>query len=690
MRYLILFFSIFSFGQQIQKVDFISVNALIRPDALDKTVSGEITYIFDVKSSIDTIKIDAVRMDFYEVKINNKTVAFKKTDKGLFLYEGYKNGENKLFFQYKASPKQAMYFVGDPSTLNNQIWTQGQGKYTSHWLPSFDDANEKVVFNMSIEYRNDYEVISNGKLVNKKSNDKGSHNIWEYEMEKPMSSYLVMLAIGKYEKQILKSDSGIPMELYVKPQDRDKIETTYRYSTQIFDFLEEEIGYKYPWKVYRQIPVDDFLYAGMENTSSTLFSQDLVVDENSFNDRNYVNVNAHELAHQWFGDLVTAKEGKHHWLQEGFATYYALLAEREIFGNDHFYFELLKTAEDLRDASKKDTIPLMHEKASTLSFYQKGAWALHYLRTEIGAKEFNKAVKAYLKKNQFKNVETNDFLTEISKVAEDFDIGKFKKLWLTESEFPLKEVNEILSKNKTIKQYLEIKRLVKKPLSEKKITLKSTLKDKISYRIKREVVYQLEKLPIEEKIDYMRLALQTNEVKIRQAVAQTVSKISPEFKKEYETLLEDKSYDTREIALENLYEQFPEDRISLLDKSKNWIGANDKSLRITWLLLALSEEKYAPDSKQVLYKELLDYASIEFDSSVRKNALERLLMIHPTDTLVLTSLVNATTHHKWQFVQFAKNTIRAMLKKDTFKTAFQELLPSLNEREQNFLKNEMK
>jgi len=420
-----------------------------------------------------------------------------------------------------------------------------------------------------------------------------------------------------------------------------------------------------------------------------LFSQDLVVDENGFNDRNYVNVNAHELAHQWFGDLVTAKEGKHHWLQEGFATYYAMLAERELFGNDYFYFELLKNAEELKDASKTDTIPLLSDKASSLTYYKKGAWALHYLSSQIGAKNFNKAVKSYLKKNQFKNVETNDFLTEISKVSE-IDIADFRKLWLTENEFPLKEVNEILAKNKTIKQYFEIKKLGKKPLSEKKITLKSTLKDKVSYKIKREVVYQLEKVPFEEKKDYINLALQTNNVQIRQAVAETVTKISADFKPKYETLLEDKSYGTQEIALENLFQQFPEDRISLLDKSKNWVGNNDRSLRITWLALALSDEKYEPSNKATFYEELVGYAQPDYDSSIRKNALERLLMLAPSDEKVLASLVNATTHHKWQFVAFAKNTLRSMLKNEKFKSALQELLPKLNEKEQLFLTNEMK
>ena len=135
-----------------------------------------------------------------------------------------------------------------------------------------------------------------------------------------MSSYLVMLAIGNFLHKTEKSASGIPLENYYKPVDEDKYQYTYKHSTEIFNFLEKEIGVKYPWKVYRQVPVEDFLYAGMENTSSTIFAQDYVVDESGFNDRNYLNVNAHELAHQWFGDLVTAKSGKHHWLQEGFAT----------------------------------------------------------------------------------------------------------------------------------------------------------------------------------------------------------------------------------------------------------------------------------------------------------------------------------------------------------------------------------
>ncbi|WP_258931969.1 M1 family metallopeptidase [Flavobacterium oreochromis] len=441
MLILFLLFSFTLWGQSTPNVDFISLKAQLSPSFETKSISGNCQYIFKVNSRVDSIKIDAIRMKFEKVKINGKFVNYKNTDKSLILFEGYKIGTNKITFNYQATPKQTMYFVdmgvnSNPLSTSNQannrfrnyqIWTQGQGKYTSHWLPSFDNVNEKLVFNLSISAQPFFEVISNGVL--KKITQLGikANKTWEYKMKKPMSSYLVMLAIGAFNSKKIKSKRGKNIQLYYKHEDKEKFDYTYKYSKEIFDFLENEIGLSYPWEIYKQAPVEDFLYAGMENTTATLFTQDFVVDKIGFNDKSYVNVNAHELAHHWFGDLITAKEGKHHWLQEGFATYYALLAERHLLGETHFQFELLKYAEEIQNNSKKDTIPILNEKASVLSFYKKGAWALHYLKESIGENNFKKAVKAYLKKYKFKNVDTQDFLNEIKKVAPDFNIFEFKK-----------------------------------------------------------------------------------------------------------------------------------------------------------------------------------------------------------------------------------------------------------------------
>ncbi|WP_225875111.1 M1 family metallopeptidase [Flavobacterium bernardetii] len=646
------------------------------PNITQKSISGEINYEFKVKSAIDTIRIDAKNMEFNEVLINGKKVNHINNTKELLLFEGFKKGRNKLYLNYNCEPKQTLYFngyynFGYPKN-NLQIWTQGQGRYTSHWLPSFDDVNEKVIFNIEISIQKEFVALSNGNLYENRLTNLNFKKIWEYKMQKPMSSYLVMLAIGNFEKQETKSKSGTPLEFYIDKNDVAKFEPTYRYSKQIFDYLEQEIGVKYPWNIYRQVPVRDFLYAGMENTTSTIFAQDFVVDSIGFNDKNYINVNAHELAHQWFGDLITAQSGKHHWLQEGFATYYALLAEKEVFGDDYFYNELYDYALQLRSAAKTDTIPVMNEKASSLSFYKKGAWALHTLREDIGTKNFQKIVKTYLKKYQYKNVITDEFLAEVKKVVKTFDTENFKKTWLETPGFDMVLAESYLVKNKSVAAYIQLTK-EKKDLENYKAILQS----ETYFPIKQYIFYKLGNTSFNDKKELIEIGMKQN-LYVRQAIAETVTKMPVEFKAQYETFLNDDSYQTKEIALLNLCKNFPEEKENYLSQTKNIIGNNDKSFRISWLSLAIVSEKEEA-TKNLMYKELLDYSSTNYESSVRQNALEVLLKIYPNDPNVIAALFHATSHHKWQFTKFSRDTIREKLKKPEFRSRVEELAKTADE-----------
>ncbi|WP_396192069.1 M1 family metallopeptidase [Flavobacterium sp.] len=695
MKYFFLLLVPFlSFSQQTAKVDFIKCNALVRPNFETKSVYGEIGYDFKVKSEVDSIKIDAVSMTFSDVKINGKTVNYVNNNKQLILFGGFKNGDNKLSFTYTVTPKQTIYFSGIDKGM--QIWTQGQGKYTSHWLPSFDDVNEKVIFCVSINFDKKFKAISNGTFKNATTKRNGvlngSNYTWNFEMQKPMSSYLVMLAIGNFLHKTEKSASGIPLENYYKPVDEDKYQYTYKHSTEIFNFLEKEIGVKYPWKVYRQVPVEDFLYAGMENTSATIFAQDYVVDESGFNDRNYLNVNAHELAHQWFGDLVTAKSGKHHWLQEGFATYYALLAERKVFGDDYFYNQLYSYANRLKVAAKTDTIPVMNEKASSLSFYQKGAWALHFIKESIGESKFKKVVKNYLMKYQYKNAETDDFLAEIRKIS-DFDTDKFKKVWLEDYNYPANEINFLLTKNGFLRDLLKLQSERKTALEKKYNLLKTILESDGYFPLKIEAIYQIRSESFDKVSELFTIALKSNDVAIRKAVAETISKVPSSFKVEYETLLNDKSYDTKQAAFVTLWKNFPEDHAKYLDIAKNWQGRNDKELRIFYLTACISyanvheqDDQMASINALKAVSELKNYTSPSYESSVRQNALDSFLALYPENTEVLKNLVNATTHHKWQFTKYARDKIRALIKDEKYYNLFENLLPSLPDNEQFQLK----
>lgn len=689
MKYFfILLFSAVVLAQQSPSVAFKTLHAALEINPVKRNVVGNCSYIFELKKATDTIRIDAQKMVFTNLKINNKTVPFKENKKQLLLYDGFALGENTLTFDYEAFPTQTMYFVNwdfsteidTPEEVQGQIWTQGQGKNTSHWLPSFDDVNEKVLFSLDIRFQKSFEVVSNGMLVDKESD--GETTLWHYKMNKPMSSYLLMLAIGHFEKQKVTSKSGIPLEFYYEKEDAARVEPTYRHSKKIFDYLENEIGIPYPWEIYRQIPVRDFLYAGMENTSATVFSRDFVEDSIGNTDRNYLNINAHELAHQWFGDLVTATSGKDHWLQEGFATYYALLAEKQVFGTAYFYNKLYTSSKQLKQASKTDTIPILNEKASSLSFYQKGAWALHVLHEALGREKFNLAVKKYLQKHAFQNVSTADFLAEINAVS-DYDTTTFRKKWLEQSAFPEAEANALLLKNEFIQEYVQLRDhpILLSKTNQAPIKL---LKSKAYFPIKELLLYQIAKQPFAAKVSVLAAALKTNDLNVRQVVASTLTEIPESFRLDYETLLLDKSYETREIALFNLWKQFPEHRKRYVALSKNWVGFQNKNLKLLHLSLAFVTTDDQNEKLQN-YKELLQFTGTNYDSGLQQNALEKLLDLKLVTEEVLRSLVYGTANHRWQFVKFSRDTIRKLVQDAANRALLTKMLPQLPIREKTQL-----
>lgn len=343
-------------------------------------------------------------MEFSEVLLNGEKARFYTDDTGIYVLSTFAPSvSNELDLKYTAYPESAMYFINwqdKTPEAAREVWTQGQGKYTSNWLPSFDELREKLEFDLTYIFPKSYQLIANGLLKSRSEND--SLITWQYDMEKPMSSYLVGMAAAQFDSLTENAASGVPLKMYFRKPEAGKAEATYRYSKEIFDFFEKEIGVPFPWQNYKQLPVVNFLYGGMENTGTTIFAESLMTDSIGFNDQNYVNVNAHELAHQWFGDLVTEHSGKHHWLNEGFATYYALLAEKEIFGEDYYYWKLYQTAEQLKEASDSGKgQAVLRTGNNSLTYYQKGAWVLHMLREQVGDAAFREGIKKLPESLQF-------------------------------------------------------------------------------------------------------------------------------------------------------------------------------------------------------------------------------------------------------------------------------------------------
>jgi aminopeptidase N len=665
--FLLSLFSCVGFSQQADVVDFTSISAEIEFDAKSSVVFGKAHYTYTILKETDSIIIDAKNMEIIEFSDHQNILEYEYNGKQIVYKPQFKIGSTYVLnITYKTKPNKALYFINWNEAINHpeynpQIWTQGQGKYTSNWLPSIDDMNDKSTFDLSITVNNGFEVISNGKLEEEIVGE--TQTKWHYTMEKPMSSYLVALAIGKYHKSTELSKSGISLNHYYYPKDSLKVESTYRYSKQMFDFLEDEIGVDYPWQNYKQVPVKDFLYSGMENTSCTIFSDAFMVDVIEFNDNNYINVNAHELAHQWFGDLVTETSGTHHWLQEGFATYYALLAEKEVFGENYYYEKLYEYYLELvaQDQANKSTA-LLNPKSSSTTFYKKGAWALHTLRDKVGDKAFKQAIKSYLELYKFKNVETENFIDEVERFS-GMDLSNFFDLWLLSSELQETQMRLVLEKNEETAFLLT--HLESPYLSYRKDSDDNYVPSSIVTHLPNgsEAVKSIVLEETLSKIDYpgyesiLLDAFNSKEVKVRQVIAFSMKTIPEKFKLQFETLLDDKSYLTIEAALYKLWVNFPKYRRQYLNKTKNTIGNNDKNVRLLWLVLALNTKDYLNNEKASFYNEIVNYTNSIYSFTVRQNAFTYLKELNAFNTLATENLKKATTHHNWRFSSFAKRLL---------------------------------
>ena len=673
----LLFFSAFVFSQHTEMVDFISVKAVVRPLLKEKKIIANASYIFKILKKCDSVYLDAQGIFLLKNRRNHKIAVILKNKKIWFVSNFKPNQTYTVSFEYETSPKKALYF------LDHQIWTQGQGKYTSNWLPSIDDMNDKIEFDISYIIPSDKTIVANGKLV--AVTDNGKAKKWSFNMEHPMSSYLVAFAVGDFSKKTIVSSSNIPMELYYPTSDSLLIEPTYRYSKRIFDFLENEIGVDYPWQNYKQVPLKDFLYAGMENTSATFFSDAFIVDSIGFVDRNYVNVNAHELAHQWFGNLVTETSSESHWLHEGFASYYALLAEKEVFGEDYYYWKLFQSAEQLQSLSEEGKgEALNNPKASSLTFYEKGAWALHILREKIGDSIFKKAIKNYIEKYQYKNVRIDDFVIEVEH-AYGKELIEYKKDWILQSAFKSEQAYQSLIKSNFINEYFKISALRETPITLKMAEFEKALIFPDDF-IGQEIVYQLINEPLSLTLPLYKKAFNSNNVFVRQAIALSMDKIPKELKSYYESLLYDNSYLTQESALGNLWVNFPENKSKYLDKMDGIIGFRDKNIRQFWLFLALITEDYQTVKKEYFLEELIEYTSSKYAYNIREKALEYIGYLNVWNRDSLVNLIDASQHHYWRFRDFSRNIFKGLLEDEKYREQFMLLKQELDTDSLKFLK----
>ena len=426
-----------------QAQDFISLHLSARFDTLQENIHAEVTHKIIALEEGQEFHLNAPKIKVERLQWNGNDYAFRQNDTALFILASDVLDTNILQIKYQAHPHKGLHFIGwqdESFRAKRQIWTQGQGVDHRHWIPHYDSQIDKLVFSCDIDFASSYQVMANGRLDSISSKD--DRNIWHYSMEQPMSSYLIAISIGKYQIKETESASGLALQQYFYSEREADYRHFYYKNEEIFNFLEAEIGIPFPWQNYKQAPVQDFRHGAMENTTATIFGDFFLVDSLAFPDRNYTYVNAHELSHQWFGNLITASGSKHHWLHEGYATYYQWLSEENIYGKDYFDWERYQAKQMILSATAAEPLPLAHPKAGSSRFYQKGAWLLYMLSRKMGWEQFRLANQQFLKKHAFGIVDSDNLQTVMEAVC-TCSLDGFFQTWLYADAEPSLKVSII-------------------------------------------------------------------------------------------------------------------------------------------------------------------------------------------------------------------------------------------------------
>lgn len=423
----------------------------------------------------DSLKLDAKG---FEVK----TVAIKKEGKNINLpyrYDGkviatkldktYTKEEQFIVeISYIAKPDEqplggsaaitqdkGLYFINPDGTEPNkprQIWTQGETEANSKWFPTFDTPNERCTQEIFITIDTAYITLSNGILVSSILNENGTRTDY-WKQDQPHAPYLFMMGIGKFA--VVKDKwKNLEVNYYVEPEYAPHAKAIFGRTPEMITFFSEKLGVNYPWKKYSQMVVRDYVSGAMENTSASIFMEALQVDSRELLDSDWDDIIAHELFHQWFGNLVTCESWANLPLNEAFANYSEYLWREYKKGTDEADLHSRDELEQYLGESKRKQEPLIryhhHDKEDMFDShsYAKGGRTLHTLRNYVGDEAFFASLKKYLETHQYTSVEIHDLRLAFEDVVGE-DLNWFFNQWFLTPGHPKVEVTENY-KNKNV------------------------------------------------------------------------------------------------------------------------------------------------------------------------------------------------------------------------------------------------
>ncbi len=424
----------------------------------------------------DSLRLDAKGMDIKQIALVNdqQLVPLKYTydDNSLLikLDRSYHSTEKyTIYLDYTAKPNllkaqgsaaindaKGLYFINPNERTPNkprQIWTQGETEASSAWFPTIDRPNQKTTAEIAMTVLDNYVSLSNGALINQQKNNDGTRtDTWK--MELPHAPYLFMMAVGDF-KIYQDKYNNIPVDYYLEPKYAPYAKDIFGKTPAMMDFYGKTLGVPYPWNKYAQIVCRDYVSGAMENTTATLHGEHVQKTKRELLDDNEEGTIAHELFHQWFGDLVTAESWSNLTMNESFATFGEIIWHEHDGGKEKGDKSRFEKLQSYLKSSKNGNSPALaryyyHDKEDMFDniSYAKGSLILYALKEQMGDVAFYQSLKKYLTDNSFKTGEPQQLRLAMEDVTGK-DWAPYFNQWYYKGGHPILKITSS-TKNNTL------------------------------------------------------------------------------------------------------------------------------------------------------------------------------------------------------------------------------------------------
>jgi aminopeptidase N len=421
-------------------------------DVEQKAIEGSATLdIVRVDARATELALDAVGFDLRAVEVSASEGAWSKSE---VVYDGEtvrvsipeSLATGKVRINYRAVPKRGLYFLAPDEHVRDrprQVWTQCQDEDARHVFPCHDKPHIKQSTELRVKVPTGWSALSNGERM--ATSEAEARGEFHFRFDEPHPSYLFTLVAGEFARIDAEAKAGdrtVPLA-YLVPKGREEDgRRTFARTPEMIEHMSRTIGVPYPWARYSQVVVSDFIFGGMENTTATTMYEHILLDERAAIDVTSDDLIAHELAHQWFGDLVTCRDWSHGWLNEGFATFMEHIDREHRLGRDEYDYGVKGDAEtyfgEARGRYRRPIVCQDYEAPIDIfdrHLYEKGACVLHMLRRELGDGPFWSGVRKYLETHAKGVVETRD-LHRALEASSGRSLDRFFEQWVFRAGHP--------------------------------------------------------------------------------------------------------------------------------------------------------------------------------------------------------------------------------------------------------------